>query len=119
MKLRQNYRFCNVWINRIAIDNGCALQQLKSLLTTQIAIYQPDCRRFGEIQASIEASNIDLISLVERANRISAILFAQRQQQYQIAAVGAVSHITSFTELSEFKQNYPLFYARWRRSISR
>ncbi len=33
----------------------------------------------------------------------------QRQQQYQIAAVGAVSHITSFTELSEFKQNYPHF----------
>lgn len=85
------------------------LQQLKSLLTTQIAIYQPDCRRFGEIQASIEASNIDLIAWLKGQTVFPQFYLQQRQQQYQIAAVGAVSHITSFTELSEFKQNYPHF----------
>lgn len=85
------------------------LQQLKSLLTTQIAIYQPDCRRFGEIQASIEASNIDLIAWLKGQAVFPQFYLQQRQQQYEIAAVGAVSHITSFEELTTFKQDYPHF----------
>ncbi|KGQ32604.1 salicylate biosynthesis isochorismate synthase [Gallibacterium genomosp. 2] len=84
-------------------------QQLKSLLTTQIAIYQPDCRRFGEIQASIEASNIDLIAWLKGQAVFPQFYLQQRQQQYEIAAVGAVSHITSFEELTTFKQDYPHF----------
>lgn len=84
-------------------------QQIKTLLTEQIAIYQPSLQSFGEIQITLNSSATNLLAWLKAQTLFPQFYFEQREQEYLIAAIGAVHTLGDMTALNQFKQDYPHF----------
>lgn len=85
------------------------LQQIKTLLTEQIAIYQPSSQSFGEIQISLNSPAVDLLTWLKAQTLFPQFYFEQRKQEYVVATIGAIHTINDFTLLTQLKQEYPTF----------
>ncbi|MFC0323574.1 isochorismate synthase MenF [Gallibacterium melopsittaci] len=85
------------------------LQQLKTLLTEQIAIYQPSSQPFGMIQITLNTPKVDFIAWLKAQTLFPQFYFQQRHQRYEVAALGSLLQIKDFQQLTELKQQYPTF----------
>ncbi|MFC0309468.1 isochorismate synthase MenF [Gallibacterium trehalosifermentans] len=85
------------------------LQQLKTLLTEQIAIYQPSSQPFGMIHLTLTTPKVDFIAWLKAQTLFPQFYFQQRHQQYEVVALGSLLQIKDFQQLTELKQQYPNF----------